>query len=94
MIRSSTDPPSSQLIRPVPQRFDAGDDRAASIQLRLTRLSPKNYGTTRWNRYAYQQAAILLEDFSSILSGEGFDESERGESLLTDRIADRPEASK
>jgi hypothetical protein len=43
----------------VPQRFNAGDDRAAGIQLRLARLSPKNYGTTRWNRYAYQQAAIL-----------------------------------
>jgi hypothetical protein len=49
----------AQVTLPVPQRFDAGDDRAASIQLRLTRLSPKNYGTTNWNRYAYQQAAIL-----------------------------------
>ena len=48
-----------RLAAVVPQRFDCGADRAASVQLRLTQLSPKNYGTTRWNRYAYQQAAIL-----------------------------------
>ena len=43
----------------LPQRFDPGHYRAATIQLRLPRLSPKNYGATGWNRYAYQQAAIL-----------------------------------
>jgi hypothetical protein len=47
-----------RLAATVPQRFDTGDHRAASVQLRFPRLSPKNYGTTRWNRYAYQQAAI------------------------------------
>jgi hypothetical protein len=46
-------------IASVPQRFDVGHYRAATIQLRLPRLSPKNYGATGWNRYAYQQAAIL-----------------------------------
>jgi hypothetical protein len=43
----------------VPQRFAADDDQAAGIQLRLPQLSRKNYSGTRWNRYAYQQAAIL-----------------------------------
>jgi hypothetical protein len=49
----------AQVTLRVPQRFDAGHDRAATVQLRLAQLSPKNYGATSWNRYAYQQAAIL-----------------------------------
>jgi hypothetical protein len=36
-------------------------------------MSPRGYGEPRQNPYSYQQAAILQE-LSSILSGEGFDE--------------------
>jgi hypothetical protein len=39
----------------------------------------KNHSYFSQNRYAHPQAAILRGTFSSILSGEGLDEVERGE---------------
>jgi hypothetical protein len=51
-------------------------------QIRLLQsasLLLKNHSLFLQNRYALQQAAILRGTFSSILSGEGFDEVERGE---------------
>jgi hypothetical protein len=56
--------------------------RISHYQIRLpqsARLLLKNHSLFLENRYALQQAAILRETFSSILSGEGFDEVERGE---------------
>jgi hypothetical protein len=47
--------------------------------LQFALLLPKNHSLFSQNRYAHSQAAILRGTFSSILSGEGFDEVERGE---------------
>jgi hypothetical protein len=47
--------------------------------LQFAQLLLKNHSLFPQNRYAHPQAAILRGTFSSILSGEGFDEVERGE---------------
>jgi len=47
--------------------------------LQISILLLKNHSLFLQNRYSHQQAAILRGTFSSILSGEGFDEVERGE---------------
>jgi hypothetical protein len=47
--------------------------------LQIALLLLKNHSYFPRNRYAHPQAAILRGTFSSILSGEGFDEVERGE---------------
>src|ERR1700761_3630960 len=47
--------------------------------LQIGRLLLKNDSLFSENRYSHEQAAILRETFSAILSGEGFDEVERGE---------------
>jgi hypothetical protein len=56
--------------------------RTSHYQTRLPQsaaLLLKNHSLFLQNSYALQQAAILRGTFSSILSGEGFDEVERGE---------------
>jgi hypothetical protein len=47
--------------------------------LQIALLLLKNHSYFSQNRYAHPQAAILRGTFSSILSGEGLDEVERGE---------------
>ena len=47
--------------------------------LQFALLLPKSHSLFSQNRYAHFQAAILRGTFSSILSGEGFDEVGRGE---------------
>ena len=47
--------------------------------LQIALLLLKSHSYFSQNRYAHPQAAILRGTFSSILSGEGFDEVERGE---------------
>jgi hypothetical protein len=47
--------------------------------LQFALLLPKSHSLFPQNRYAHSQAAILRGTFSSILSGEGLDEMERGE---------------
>jgi hypothetical protein len=42
-----------------PKVLDVADDQPFRIQLRFADLSRKNYGESRQNQYAYQQAAIL-----------------------------------
>jgi hypothetical protein len=57
------------------------EDQPLSIQLRFAHLSRKNYGELRQNQYAHHKRRFSKQS-SSILSGEGFDERERGESLF------------
>ena len=56
--------------------------RTIHYQTRLPQsahLLLKNHSLFLQNRYSHHQAAILRGTFSSILSGEGLDEMERGE---------------
>src|SRR5580658_8098365 len=62
--------------------YQAKLPRTSHYQTRLPHsalLLLKNHSLFLENRYSLQQAAILRGTFSSILSGEGFDEVERGE---------------
>ena len=61
--------------------LDVTDDQPFRIQLRFAHLSRKNYGELRQNQYAHHKRRFSKHS-SSILSGEGFDERERGESLF------------
>jgi hypothetical protein len=62
-----------------PTKVDVTDEWPLNIQLRLVHLSRKNYGEMRQNQYAHHKRRFSKRS-SSILSGEGFDERERGES--------------
>ena len=68
-------------LRPM-QLYRAHSSHYPMRLLQFALLLLKNHGYFCQNRYAHQQAAILRGTFSSILSGEGFDEVERGESPL------------
>ena len=61
--------------------LDVTEDQPLSIQLGFVHLSPKNYGELRQNQYAHHKRRFSRHS-SSILSGEGFDERARGESLF------------
>ena len=54
--------------------------------LQFSLLLLKNHSLFSQNRYAHEQAAILRGTFSSLLSGEGFDEVGRGELPLVLRV--------
>jgi hypothetical protein len=64
-----------------PTKVYVTGDRPLSIQLRFAHLSRKNYGEPRQNQYAHHKRRFSKHS-SSILSGEGFDKRERGESLF------------